>query len=132
MLIKASTATNYLENATKTNGLVSWTENIDARTTLNNVNYIDNKSFSVNGGFSWTFGMGNASLGLPPTANPAYVYVKANGLTANTRYDFSFIYQKDFIFVLDSIKDGNNNVLQLETPILLEQLGYHIELRMDT
>ncbi len=110
VLNKIEGAVNILKNATRANGDVSWTANADAWGT----DHQDNKTNSVNGGYSWTFGMGNTSIGLPTNANPAYITIKAKGLTASKRYDFSFIYQGDYNMVLDGIVDSNNDDVVLE------------------
>ena len=119
-------AVNLLENATYANGDVSWTTETDVANRVGNIDswgQNDNTSKSVNGGYSWSFGLGDGRVGGDGTYNTAeyketyaYIYIKAKGLTADTRYDFSYIYQKDFAIALDKITDKDDNVVELEAP----------------
>lgn len=113
-LTKTEGPFNILKNATSAAGDVTWTANADAWGSYQGAPTQDSTSRSVNGGYSWTFGMGNTSVGLPTNANPAYVYIKAKGLAAGSRYDFSFIYQGDYNVVLDSIADSSNAKVEPE------------------
>lgn len=93
-------AENFAASYSNANGAVTWTENAQVRSSS-----IDSTANSVNGGRSWKFGLGNTNY----TSAPAYVYIKATKLKANAAYDFSYIYQGDFVIVFDGIKDKNNN-----------------------
>ena len=117
-------AANLLENATYANGDVSWTTETDVANRVGNIDswgQNDNTSKSVNGGYSWSFGLGDGRVGGDGTYNTAeyketyaYIYIKAKGLVADTRYDFSYIYQKDFAIALDKITDKDGSVVELE------------------
>lgn len=117
---------NRLKDATYANGDVSWTTTTNVADRIGDIGAWgsnDNTSNSVNGGYSWTFGLGDGKVGGDNTYTTseyketyAYVYIKAKGLTANTRYDFSFIYQRDFSIVLDKITDKNGTNVELEIP----------------
>ena len=125
-LIKVTEATNLLKNATHANGDVSWTTTTNVADRIGDIGAWgsnDNTSNSVNGGYSWTFGLGDGKVGGDNVYTTseyketyAYIYIKAKGLTANTRYDFSFIYQRDFSIVLDKITDKNGANVELEIP----------------
>ncbi len=107
---------NFLENATYANGDVSWTTTTNLAQKIGNIDSWgggnnDNKTKSVNGGYSWSFGLGDANVNGDVYA---YVYIKAKGLTADTRYDFSYIYQKDFIIGFDRVTDKDGNLVAIE------------------
>ena len=85
VLTKLEGEINILKNATSGAGDVTWTPNADAWGDFEGAPTQDSTSRSVNGGYSWTFGMGNMSIGLPTNANPAYITIKAKGLAAETR-----------------------------------------------
>ncbi|MBQ3088409.1 MAG: hypothetical protein IJC36_02115 [Clostridia bacterium] len=107
---------NFAENYTYANGDVTWTTTTNVAQKIGNIDswgVNDNKDKSVNGGYSWSFGLGDGNVAGDVYA---YVYIKAKGLTANTRYDFSYIYQKDFIIAFDSITDKDGTKVELENP----------------
>lgn len=90
---------NLAADYTNANGLVTWSDNSQVRGSS-----IDSTTNSVKGGHSWKFGIGETKF----STNPAYVYITATDLKANTIYDFSYIYQGDFVIVFDNIKDKDN------------------------
>lgn len=96
---------NLLGNATNANGRVTWTDNSGVYSSA-----IDKATNSVYGGHSWRFGIPETSY---KNSKIAYIYIKTGALTAGKSYDFSYIYQKDYIISLDSIKDKDNNAVSL-------------------
>lgn len=91
---------NLAANYTNANGHVTWDSVAGAwGTDGNGESYQDNKSYSVYGGYSWTFGLPDSHF----EDNPSYVTIKTDSLQANRKYEFSYIYQADYIIVFDSI-----------------------------
>lgn len=107
ILSDLSLTQNLLSKSGNANGDVTWSDNADVRASS-----IDSTANSVKGGSSWTFGLGNTNY----TSAPAYVYINAKNLKANYGYNFSYIYQGDFVIVYDSIKDKDNNVIAPLSP----------------
>ena len=123
---------NYLENATYANGDVTWTTTTNVDNRIGNIDAWgggnnDNTSNDVNGGYSWVFGLGDGKVGGDGTYTEAkyketfaYIYIKAKGLKADTRYQFSYIYQEDYIIFLDSVTDSDSVAVELEAPATTE------------
>ena len=79
----AADASNLAAEYKNANGAVTWSDNAGAWGGSTN---IDTLNRTVNGGLTWSFGISSTS-----TSNPAYIYIKASILAANTKYDFSYI-----------------------------------------
>lgn len=119
---------NILKDASKANGDVTWTTVTDVDNRVGNLeawggSYQDNKTNSVNGGYSWLFGLGDGKVGGDTVYTESkyletygYIYIKAHGLKANTRYDFSYIYQEDYVIYLESVTASDNSKVELEIP----------------
>ena len=91
-------ANNLAASYSNANGHVTWTDNAGTH-------FVDNTS-SIEGGYSWGFGMPNSSFNGEGGLEPVYIYITTDALEAGKNYEFSFIYEKDFIIDYYSIDQG--------------------------
>ncbi len=96
LVLKKSATDNLAADYTYADGDVTWSDNAGAWDGDTN---LDTLNRTVNGGLTWSFGISSTS-----TSSPAYIYIKASGLEADTEYDFSYIYAMDYKIIFDSIK----------------------------
>ena len=81
---------------TYANGGISWNSLADSW----GGSYNDNKQNSVEGGYSWTFGLANTSA-----TDLGEIYIHAKGLKANTTYRFSYIFSGHYEIRLKDVAD---------------------------
>ena len=95
---------NIIANATNKGGEVSWSDNSGVYS-----NAIDGNS-SLGVAYSWRFGIPETSY---KNNKIAYVYIDAGTLTAGESYEFSYVYQRDYVISIDKITDEANNTVDL-------------------
>ena len=107
---------NLAANFSAASGNVTWTDN------AKNITFSDRVS-DLEGGLSWGFGMSKTlfEAGYTNTGEwfePAYVNIKTDELKAEHKYEFSYIFQKDYLIVFDSI-DADAEIIKTEDVKLL-------------
>lgn len=92
---------NLAEHYTSAGGQLSFNEMAQAR----NFDSTDNAVF---GGYAWDMGVGETGAG----TEPGRAVITTGKLEANTTYWFTYLYQKDFRVVFESVKDPAGTVVK--------------------
>ena len=92
---------NLAKHYTSAGGQLSFNEMAQAR----NFDSTDNAVF---GGYAWDMGVGETGAG----TEPGRAVITTGKLEANTTYWFTYLYQKDFRVVFESVKDPAGTVVK--------------------
>ena len=95
LVLTKRVSANLAAGYTHANGDVTWTDNAELWSGKADLHE------GAFGGYSWEFGMSQTNT----TDKVAYVTVKASGLKANSLYEFSYVYQKDYQILFDRVTD---------------------------
>ena len=92
---------NLAESYTSAGGQLSFNDMAQARN-------LDSTANDIFGGYAWDMGVGKTGAG----TEPGRAVITTGELEANTTYWFTYLYQKDFRVVFESVKDPAGTVVK--------------------
>lgn len=92
---------NLAEHYTSAGGQLSFNEMAQARN-------LDSTTNDIFGGYAWDMGVGKTGA----STEPGRAVITTGELEANTTYWFTYLYQKDFRVVFESVKDPAGTVVK--------------------
>ena len=102
---------NLAAGFTHEGGEVTWTENAE--------NTASDKTGGVLGGYRWKFAISQTNT----SDNIAYVTIKASHLKADTCYEFSYVYSKDYKILFDSVTSPDSSAASIISEAIDTTLG---------
>ena len=97
----AANPQNLAESYTSASGQITFNTMAQARN-------LDSTTNDIFGGYAWDMGVGNTGA----STEPGRAVITTGELEANTTYWFTYLYQKDFRVVFESVKDPAGTVVK--------------------